>query len=106
MPAVCEWRKILSVLNNIAVAGRGFSAEHMTPENRELALRAMEFVERPQDALPAETFSIEKIDIYSKIYTDAFAGSWGLRWPICATPEQMEIAANEGLFDFINMLSI
>lgn len=93
-----DW-EILSILNNIAVAARGFSAESMAPENRELALRAMEFEEQPQDALPAETFSAEKIDIYSKVYIGAFTGSWGLRWPICATPEKMEIflAARYGL---------
>lgn len=65
MPAVREWRKILSVLNNIAVAGRGFSAEHMTPENRELALHAMEFVEQPQDALPAEASPLKRL-IFSR----------------------------------------
>jgi hypothetical protein len=84
-----DW-EILSVLNNIAVAARGFSPDKMTPENRELALRAMEFVEQPGDALPVETFSEQKIDAYSNVYIGAFAGSWELTWPDCATFAEME----------------
>lgn len=84
-----DW-EILSVLNNIAVAARGFSPDKMTPENRELALRAMEFVEQPGDALPVETFSEQKIDAYSNVYIGAFAGSWELNWPDCATFAEME----------------
>ena len=84
-----DW-EILSVINNIAVAARGFSADQMTPENRELARRAMEFVEQPEDALPVETFSEHSIDAYSKVYVGAFAGSWQLNWPHCATFVEME----------------
>ncbi|OAI83054.1 hypothetical protein RE411_23485 (plasmid) [Agrobacterium pusense] len=84
-----DW-EILSVLNNVAVAARGFAPDQMTPENRELALRAMEFVEHPGDALPVGIFSEQKIDAYSKVYVGAFAASWQLNWPECATYDQME----------------
>lgn len=93
-----DW-EILSVLNNIAVAARGFAPNEMTPENRELALRAMEFVEHPEDALPVEIFSERSIDTYSKVYVGAFAASWQLHWPKCATYEEMEefLVARYGL---------
>ncbi len=84
-----DW-EILSVLNNIAVAARGFSPDSMTPEIREQALRAMGFVEGPSDALPAETFSDFNIENYSKAFVGAFAGSWELHWPECATYDEIE----------------
>ncbi|KWV56026.1 hypothetical protein AS026_35760 [Rhizobium altiplani] len=93
-----DW-EILSVLNNIAVAARGFSPERMTPEIGEQAQRAMEFVEQPSDALSAETFSAFNIENYSKAFVGAFAGSWELHWPECAMYDEMEefLVARYGL---------
>jgi hypothetical protein len=71
----------------------------MTPEIREQALRAMEFVEQPSDALPAAAFSAVHIENYSKAFVGAFVGSWELQWPECAMYEQMEafLVARYGL---------
>lgn len=85
-----DW-EVLSILSNVAINYRLSRQGDLSPKQlREKGLRLIDEPETPDEALAADIFSTEQLEIHALTYLGAFLGGRQLRAPSCLKPEGLE----------------